>query len=109
MSIDLQAAYLRFNKYKCLPSFKIAIFYCRTLKSDYRVLELIELVRKTCIDVLAIQEHRRSKDALATFLQIPAGYRLFMNEIHLPGVGGIGFVIPPRCSYALISSEFFTN
>ena len=46
MSIDLQAAKLRSNKRKCLPSFKIATFNCRTLKSDHRVLELIELVRK---------------------------------------------------------------
>ena len=35
MSIDLQAANLRSNKRKCPPSFKIATFNCRTLKSDY--------------------------------------------------------------------------
>ena len=35
MSIDLQAANLRSNKRKCLPSFKIATFNCRTFKSDY--------------------------------------------------------------------------
>ena len=32
MSIDLQAANLRSNKRKCLPSFKTATFNCRTLK-----------------------------------------------------------------------------
>ena len=57
MSIDLQAANLRSNKRKCLPSFKIATFNCRTIRSYYSVLELIELVRKKCIDVLAIQEY----------------------------------------------------
>ena len=61
MSIDLQAANLRCNKRKCLPRFKIATFNCRTLKSDHRVLELIELVRKKCIDILAIHEHRKKK------------------------------------------------
>ena len=29
-----------------------------------------------------------------------------MNDTHSPGVGGIGFVISPRCSYKLISTEF---
>ena len=109
MSIDLQSANLRSNKRKCLPSFKIATFNCRTLKSDNRVLELIELVRKKCIDVLTIQEHRRTKTALRTNINIPTGYRLFMNDTHSPGVGGIGFVISPRCSYKLISSEFFST
>ena len=64
MSIDLQAANLRSNKRKCLPSFKIATFNCRTLMSDNGVHELIELVRKKCIDVLTIQELRRTKTAL---------------------------------------------
>ena len=109
MSIDLQAANLRSNKRKCLPSFNISTFNCRTLKSDYRVLELIELGRKKCIDVLAIQEHRRTKVALVTDINIPTGYRLFMNDTHSPGVGGIGFVISPRCSYKLISTEFFST
>ena len=109
MSIDLQAANLRSNKRKCLPSFKIATFNCRTLKSDYRVLELIELVRKKRIGVLAIHEHTRTKTALVTDMDIPTGYRLFMNDTHSPGVGGIGFVISPRCSYKLISSEFFST
>ena len=40
---------------------------------------------------------------------LPTGYRLFMNDTHSPGVGGIGFVISPRCSYKLISSEFFST
>ena len=79
------------------------------MKSDHRVLELIELVRKKCIDVIAIQEHRRKKTALVTDINIPTGYRLFMNDAHSPGVGGIGFVISPRCSYKLISSEFFST
>ena len=109
MSIDVPAANIRSNKRKCLPSFKIATFNCRTLKSDHRVLELIELVRKKCIDVLAIQEHRRTKTALLTDINIPTGYDLFMNDTHSPGVGGIGFVISPRYSYKLISSEFFST
>ena len=109
MSIDLQAANLRSNKRKCLPSFKIATFNCRTLMLDYGVLELIELVRKKCIDVLAIQEHGRTKTALVTDINIPTGYRLFMNDTHSTGIGGIGFVISPRCSYKLISSEFFST
>ena len=78
------------------------------MKSDYRVLELNELFRNKCIDVLAIQEHR-TKTALVADMDIPTGYRLFMNDTHSPGVGGIGFVISPRCSYKLISSEFFST
>ena len=70
---------------------------------------MIELARKKCIDVLAIKEHRRTKTALETDINIPTGYRLFMNDTHSPGVGGIGFVISPRCSYKLISSEFFST
>ena len=80
MSIDLQASNLISNKRICLPSFKIATFNCQTLKSDYGVLELIELVRKKCIDVLAIHEHRRKKTALVTDINTPIGYRLFMND-----------------------------
>ena len=106
MSIDLQAANLRSNKCKCLQSFMIATFICRTLKSDYGVLELIELARKKCIDVLAIQEHRRTKTAIVADMNIPTRYRIFIR-LHSPGVGGIGFVISPRCSYKLISLEFF--
>ena len=107
MSIEQQAANMRSNKRKCLPCFRIATFSCRTFKSYYGVLELSELVRKKCIDVLANQEHSREKTALVTDLNIHTGYRLFMNDTHSPGVGGIGFVISPRCSYWLISSEFF--
>ena len=70
---------------------------------------MIELVRKKCIDLLAIQEHRRTKMALVTDINIPTGYRLFMNDTHSPGVCGIGFVISPRCSYKLISSEFLST
>ena len=84
-------------------------FNCRTLKPHYPVLELIELVLIKCIDVLAIQEHRRPKTVLVTDINIPTGYRLFMNGTHSPGVGGIGFGISPQCSYKLISSEFFTT
>ena len=64
---------------------------------------------KKCIDILVNQEHRRTKTALVTDINIPTGYRLFMNDTHLPGIGGIGFVISPRCSYKLISSEFFST
>ena len=39
-------------------------------------------------------------------MSIPTGYSLFMNDTHSPGVGGIGFVISPRCSYDLISPGF---
>ena len=109
MLIDLQVANVRSNKRKCLPSYKIATFNCRTLKSDHRVLELIELVRKKVYYVLAIQEHRRTKTALVTDISIPTGYRHFMNDTHSPGVGAIGFVISPRCSYKLISSEFLST
>ena len=70
---------------------------------------MIELVRNKCIDVLAILEHRRTKTALVTDINIPTGYRLFMNDTHSPGVGGIGFVIYPRCSYRHIFSEFFST
>ena len=99
MSIDLQAVNLRSNKHKCLASLKIVTFNCRTFKSDYGIPEFIELVLKKCIDVLAIQEHRRTKTALVTDINIPTGYRLFMNDTHSPGVTGIGFVISPQCSY----------
>ena len=100
---------IRSNIRQWLPSFRIATFNCRTLKSDYRVLELIEIVLKKCTDVLAIQEHRRRNNAHATDINIPTGYCLFMNDTHSAGVGGIGFVISPRSSYKLIYSELFTT
>ena len=103
MSIDLQGASLRSSKRKCLPSLKIATFNCRTLKSNYRVLQLIELVRKQCVVDHAIQEHRRTTNTLATDINIPTGYRLSMNDTHSPCVGGIGFVISLQCSHKLIS------
>ena len=49
------------------------------------------------------------KNALATDGNIPTGYRLLMNDTHSSDVGGIGFVMSPRCSYELISQEFFTT
>ena len=45
--------------------------------------------------------------ALAT--DIATGHRLFMNDTLSPGVGGIGFMISPRSSYKLFTSEFFTT
>ena len=32
-----------------------------------------------------------------------------MSDTHSPGVGGIGLVISPRCSYKLISSKHFAT
>ena len=63
MSVDRQTANLGSNKHKCHPRLKIATFNCRTLKSDYGVLQLIEFLQKPCIDVLAIQEHRRRRNS----------------------------------------------
>ena len=57
--------------------------------SDYGVLELIELVRTQCADVLAIQEHGGTRNAFATNISISTGYRLFMNDTHSSGIGGI--------------------
>ena len=42
---------------------------------------MIELVRKQYDDVIVIQEHRRKK-TLATDINNPTGYRLFMNDTH---------------------------
>ena len=71
-------------------------FIYRSLKFDYRVLELTELVQKQSVDVHAIQVHR-TNNALATNFNISEGYRLGMNDIHSLGVVGIGFMNSLRC------------
>ena len=72
----------------------IASMNCRTLSSDVRVKELQRLACDMSIDVLAIQEHKRTSLDAHISLLLP-GWWFFLNETPSPMVGGIGLLLSP--------------
>ena len=103
MSIDLKSLISGLKTYyKCyiFAGFftryaKIATMNCRTLSSDVRVKELKQLASDMSIDVLAVQEHKRTSLDAHKSLLLPGRQLMFM-ETPSPGVGGIGFLLSPR-------------
>ena len=61
---------------------------CRTLNSDVRVKELQQLASDRSIDVLAVQEHRRTSPDVNVSLLLP-GWQFLLSETLSPGVGCI--------------------
>ena len=74
---------------------KIVTMNCRTLSSDVRVKELQQLPSDMLIDVLAVQEHKRTSLHVHESLLLP-GWQFLLKEAPSPGVGGIGFLPSPR-------------
>ena len=91
-----------------LHSIKVASFNARTLTSNSRVSELQKLASDSSSDVICIQEHRRPSSSSVHQL-LPPGWQLLLGETAQPGVGGIGFLLSPRCSNALLNFKFITS
>ena len=72
---------------------KVGTFNVRTLRTDFRAFELQKLAADLKIDVLVIQEHRRSKSDVDFQRSLPKGLQILLGAPSAPGVGGIGFLL----------------
>ena len=61
------------------------------------------------IDVLVIQEHRRSKFDVDFQRSLPKGWQILLGAPSAPGVGGIGFLLSSQCSPWLLDYKFVTD
>ena len=88
---------------------KVGTFNVRTLRTDFRAFELQKLAADLKIDVLVIQEHRRSKSDVDFQRSLPKGWQIFLGAPSAPGVGGIGFLLSSQCSPWLFDYKFVTD
>ena len=88
---------------------KVGTFNVRTLRTDFRAFELQRLAAELKIDVLVIQEHRRSKSDVDFQRNLPKGWQIFLGAPSAPGVGGIGFFLSSWCSPWLLDYKFVTE
>ena len=72
---------------------KVGTFNVRTVRTDFRAFELPKLAADLKIDVLVIQEHRRSKSDVDFQRSLPKGWQILLGAPSAPGVGGIGFLL----------------
>ena len=77
---------------------RVVTFNERTSITDFRALELQKLATELKIDVLVIQEHRRSKSGVDFQRNFPKGWQNLLGAPSAPGVGGIGCLLSSRCS-----------
>ena len=88
---------------------KVGTFNVRTLRTDFRAFELQKLAADLKIDVLVIQEHRRSKSDVDLQGSLPKGWQILLGAPSAPGVGGIGFPLSSQCSPWLLDYKFITD
>ena len=81
---------------------RVATFNTRTLRDNWRVQELVRLASDLSLSVLGLQEHRRSTDCSPPGL----GWELKLSPASLLGIGGIGFLLSPAASKALLDVTF---
>ena len=74
---------------------KVGNFNART---DFRAFELQKLAADLKINILVIQEHRRSKSDVDFQGNLPKGWQILLGAHSAPGVGGIGFLLSSQCS-----------
>jgi hypothetical protein len=87
-----------------LPSqLRLASFNARTLRQKWRLLELTNLADRVGISIIAVQEHRRARDESA---DLDRGWIFKAAPASPQGTGGIGFLLSPRASKALLSISF---
>ena len=79
------------------------------LRADFRAFKLQKLAADLKIDVLVIQEHRRSKSDVDFQHHLPKGWHILFGAHSAPGVGGIGFLLSPQCSPWLLDYKFVTD
>ena len=84
-------------------------FNVRTLRTYFRAFKLQELAADLMIDVLVIQEHRRSKYEVNFRRNFPKGWQIILGAASAPGVGGIGYLLSSRCSPWLLNYKFVTE
>ena len=88
---------------------KVGTFNVRTLRTDFRALELKKLNADLKVNVLVIQEHRRSTSDVDFQRNLPNGWQILLGAPSSPGVGGIGFLLSSRCSSWLLDYKFVTD
>lgn len=81
----------------------IATFNARTLNADWRIQELLQLAVDLDIAILGIQEHRRST---STDVHLSHSWQLKLAPASPSGTGGIGFLLSPSASRALLDLYF---
>ena len=84
---------------------RIATFNTRTLRDNWRVQELIRLASDLKLSVLGLQEHRRS-DGNGNRPPPSSGWELKLSPASPLGTGGIGFLLSPTASKALLNVTF---
>ena len=95
---------------------KVGTFNVRMLRTDFRAFELQKLAADLKIDVLVIQEHRRSwsdvdfqRNLQEINSNLPKGWQILLGAPSAPGVGGIRFLLSSRCSPWLLDYKFVTD
>ena len=85
---------------------KVATFNVRMLRTYFRALELKKLAADLKVNVLVIQEHRRSTSDVDFQRNLPKGWQILIGAPSSPGVGGIDFLLSSRCSSWLLDYKF---
>ena len=80
--------------------------------SDIRVIFdsiLQKLAADLKVNILVIQEHRRSTSDVDFQRNLPKGWQILHGAPSAPGVGGIGFLLSLQCSSWLFDYKFVTD
>ena len=88
---------------------KVGTFNLRTSRTDFRAFELQKLAADLKVDVLVIQEYRRSTSDVDFQRNLPKGWQILLGAPSVPGVGGIGFLLSSWCSSWLLDYKFVTD
>ena len=88
---------------------KVRTFNVRTLRTYFRAFELQKLAADLKIDILVIQEHRRSTSDVDFQHNLPKGWQILLGAPSAPGYGSIGFLLSSRCSPWLLDYKFVTD
>ena len=88
---------------------KVGTFNVRTLRTDFRAFELQKLAADLKVNVLVIQEHRRSTSDVDFLRNLPKGWQILLGAPSAPGVGGIGFLLFSQCSSWFLDYKFVTD
>ena len=88
---------------------KVGTFNVRTLITDFRAFELQKLAADLKIDVLVIQEQRRSMSDVDFQRNLPKEWQILLGDPSAPGDDGIGFLLSSRCLPWLLDYKFVTD
>ena len=88
---------------------KVGTFNVRMLRTDFRAFKLQTLAADLKIDVLVIQEHRRSTSDVDFQRNFPNGWQILLGAPSTSYDSGIGFLLPSRCLPWLLDYKFITE